>query len=134
MSIRRRLAIGAALAVALAVAAASLASYVAVRAQLRGDVDDSLRQQVERVQREGARALPPPGICTVWPSSTLAMSSTFSPSTTTMPRDTSTVWVPAVAVNVQNRRVSQVMGYPRGLWATTKVVLPLRHSTKSTRP
>lgn len=62
MSIRRRLAIGAALAVALAVAAASLASYVAVRAQLRGDVDDSLRQQVERVQREGARALPPPGI------------------------------------------------------------------------
>lgn len=62
MSIRRRLAIGAALAVALAVAAASLASYVAVRAQLRGDVDDSLIQQAERVQREGATALPPPGI------------------------------------------------------------------------
>lgn len=62
MSIRRRLAIGAAVAVALAVAAASLASYVAVRAQLRGNVDDSLVQQAERVQREGARALPPPGI------------------------------------------------------------------------
>ena len=62
MSIRRRLAIAAALAVALAVAAASLASYVAVRAQLRGDVDDSLRQQLERVLREGAAALPPPGI------------------------------------------------------------------------
>mgnify|MGYP003334971788 CR=1 FL=1 len=48
-------------AVAVAVAAASLASYLAVRARLLGDVDDSLRQQVERVAREGPRALPPPG-------------------------------------------------------------------------
>ena len=61
MTIRRRLALAAAIAVAVAVAAASLASYIAVRAQLQGDVDDSLRQQVERVLREGQRALPPPG-------------------------------------------------------------------------
>ena len=62
MTIRRRLAIAAAITVAVAVAAASLASYLAVRARLLGDVDDSLRQQVERVMREGERALPPPGI------------------------------------------------------------------------
>jgi two-component system sensor histidine kinase MprB len=61
MTIRRRLALAAAIAVAVAVAVASLASYVAVRARLLGDVDDSLRQQVERVVRDGARALPPPG-------------------------------------------------------------------------
>jgi len=61
VSIRRRLALAAAIAVAVAVAAASLASYLAVRARLQGDVDASLRQQVERVLREGPRALPPPG-------------------------------------------------------------------------
>lgn len=62
MSIRRRLAVAAAIAVALAVAAASLASYLAVSARLMGEVDDSLRQQAERVLRDGPRALPPPGV------------------------------------------------------------------------
>lgn len=62
MTIRRRLAIAAAVTVAVAVAAASLASYLAVRARLLGEVDDSLRQQVQRVLREGPRALPPPGV------------------------------------------------------------------------
>jgi len=55
------MAIAAAVAVAVAVAVASLASYVAVRARLLGNVDASLRQQVERVLSAGARALPPPG-------------------------------------------------------------------------
>lgn len=62
MTIRRRLAIATAITVALAVAAASLASYLAVRARLLGEVDDSLRQRVERITREGPRGLPPPGI------------------------------------------------------------------------
>lgn len=61
MSIRRRLALGAGLAVAITVAAASLIAYFAVRAQLQGNVDDGLREQAVRVVREGARALPPPG-------------------------------------------------------------------------
>lgn len=61
MTIRRRLALAAAVAVAVAVVVASLASYLAVRARLLSDVDDSLRQQVERVLREGERALPSPG-------------------------------------------------------------------------
>lgn len=55
------MAIGAAVAVALAIVLASLASYLAVRARLLGTVDDSLRQQVERVLRQGPRALPMPG-------------------------------------------------------------------------
>ena len=62
MTIRRRLAIAAAVTVAVAVAAASLASYLAVRARLLGEVDDSLRRQVERVMHDGPRALPGPGI------------------------------------------------------------------------
>ena len=62
MTIRRRIAIATAITVAVAVAAASLASYLAVRARLQGDVDASLRQQVERVLRVGPRGLPPPGI------------------------------------------------------------------------
>ena len=61
MSIRHRLALGAGLAVAIAVAAASLIAYFAVRAQLQGNVDDSLREQAVRVVREGPSALPPPG-------------------------------------------------------------------------
>lgn len=61
MTIRRRLALAAGIAVAVAVVVASLASYLAVRARLLGEVDDSLRQQVERVLREGERALPAPG-------------------------------------------------------------------------
>ncbi len=61
MSIRRRLAVGAGLAVAIAVAAASLIAYFAVRTQLRDTVDDSLREQAVRVVREGSSALPPPG-------------------------------------------------------------------------
>lgn len=46
MTLRQRLAIAAGLAVAVAVALASLVAYVTVRASLRGDIDDSLRQTV----------------------------------------------------------------------------------------
>lgn len=61
MSLRKRLALGAGVAVAIAVAAASLIAYFSVRAQLRGNVDDSLRAQAALVINKGARALPPPG-------------------------------------------------------------------------
>ena len=61
MTIRRRLALAAAIAVAVAVAAASLASYLAVRTRLQGDVDDSLRQQVQRVLDGGPAGRLPPG-------------------------------------------------------------------------
>jgi two-component system, OmpR family, sensor histidine kinase MprB len=49
MSYRRRLMLLAALAVTLAVALASVVTYVSVRAQLRGSVDDGLRALSERV-------------------------------------------------------------------------------------
>ncbi|MDQ3936907.1 MAG: two-component sensor histidine kinase, partial [Actinomycetota bacterium] len=51
MTVRRRLALTAAVAVAVAVALASVASYVAVRSKLRGEVDSSLRERAEAVQR-----------------------------------------------------------------------------------
>ncbi|HEX8648180.1 MAG TPA: HAMP domain-containing sensor histidine kinase [Thermoleophilaceae bacterium] len=50
MTIGRRLSLTAAVAVAVAVALASVASYVAVRSKLRGEVDDSLRERAAAVQ------------------------------------------------------------------------------------
>jgi two-component system sensor histidine kinase MprB len=52
MSYRRRLMLLAALAVSLAVALASVATYVSVRAQLRGAVDDQLRSLSASVRTE----------------------------------------------------------------------------------
>jgi two-component system sensor histidine kinase MprB len=62
VTIRRRLSLTAAVAVAVAVALASVASYVAVREKLRGEVDDSLRERAAAVQ-DFARRDPggPPG-------------------------------------------------------------------------
>jgi two-component system sensor histidine kinase MprB len=50
MSFRRRLTLAGAGAVAVAVALASLATFLVVRAELRGQVDDSLRATAERVE------------------------------------------------------------------------------------
>ena len=50
MTIRRRLAIAAACAVAIAIAIASFAAYIAVRSQLRGEVDSALRERAEGIQ------------------------------------------------------------------------------------
>ena len=50
MTIRRRLSLTAAVAVAVAVALASVASYVAVRSKLRGEVDSSLRDRAQAVR------------------------------------------------------------------------------------
>jgi two-component system sensor histidine kinase MprB len=50
VTIGRRLSLTAAVAVAVAVALASVASYVAVRSKLRGEVDDSLRERAAAVQ------------------------------------------------------------------------------------
>jgi two-component system sensor histidine kinase MprB len=50
MTIRRRLAIAAAVAVAIAVLAASFAAYLAVRSQLRGEVDSALRERADGIQ------------------------------------------------------------------------------------
>jgi len=51
VTVRRRLSLSAAVAVAVAVALASIASYVAVREKLRDEVDSSLRERGEVVQR-----------------------------------------------------------------------------------
>lgn len=51
MTLRARIAGAAALAVALVVVFASVAIYLGVRAELRGEVDDSLRDRAERVAR-----------------------------------------------------------------------------------
>ena len=63
MPIRRRLAVAAAVAVAIAIATASLAAYLAVRSQLRGEVDSALRERAEGVQliveTEGPLQAPP---------------------------------------------------------------------------
>ncbi len=50
MTIRRRLAVAASVAVAIAIAIASLAAYLAVRSQLRGEVDSALRERAEGIQ------------------------------------------------------------------------------------
>ena len=51
MSLRARIAATAALAVALVVVIAAVAIYLGVRSQLRGEVDDSLRERAELVGR-----------------------------------------------------------------------------------
>jgi two-component system sensor histidine kinase MprB len=51
MTIRRRLALAAAVAVAIAVALASVSAYLAVRSQLLGEVDASLRQRAQEIQQ-----------------------------------------------------------------------------------
>ena len=61
MSLRTRIAAAAGLAVALAVAVAALAVYLGVRAQLRGEVDESLRSQVGAVQGRFGVEEPPGG-------------------------------------------------------------------------
>ena len=62
MPIRRRLAIAAAVAVAIAIATASLAAYLAVRSQLRDEVDSALRERAEGIQliAKAAGSLRPP--------------------------------------------------------------------------
>ena len=51
MSFRARITVAAALAVAIAVAAASVVAYVAVRSELRGEVDQALLQIHEELTR-----------------------------------------------------------------------------------
>jgi two-component system, OmpR family, sensor histidine kinase MprB len=69
VTLRARIAAAAGLAVALAVVAVALAVYVGVRGQLRGEVDESLRDRSEAVLRfRGAEGFPgggqdgPPGL------------------------------------------------------------------------
>jgi two-component system, OmpR family, sensor histidine kinase MprB len=57
VTVRRRLTLLAAVSVAVAIAAAAVASYVAVRAELRGQIDDSLRAGTSRF----VAAVPPSG-------------------------------------------------------------------------
>ena len=51
MSFRARITIAAAVAVAVAVAVASVVAYLAVRSQLRGQVDDALAARTQVVSR-----------------------------------------------------------------------------------
>lgn len=66
MSFRRRLTLAAAGAVAVAVVLASTAAWFVVRGQLRGEVDDQLRQRAEAIKHFGVRIVggvieaPPP--------------------------------------------------------------------------
>ncbi len=57
MPLRRRLALVAAAAVAIAIVIASIVSYMFVRGQLRGQVDDALRAQAVRVEHGDLGAL-----------------------------------------------------------------------------
>jgi two-component system sensor histidine kinase MprB len=57
---RRRLALAAAAAVAVAVLLASVAAYVLVRGQLRGEIDNSLRERAEGIT-DVSRLAPRPG-------------------------------------------------------------------------
>jgi two-component system, OmpR family, sensor histidine kinase MprB len=61
MSLRRRIAATAGLAVALVVVAVAIAVYVAVRSQLRGEVDDALRQRGHPVAELAQGRGPGPG-------------------------------------------------------------------------
>jgi two-component system sensor histidine kinase MprB len=64
VSLRTRIAAAAGLAVALAVMAAAVAVYLGVRSQLRGEVDDSLRDRVDAIFAGGGpdgRPGPPDG-------------------------------------------------------------------------
>jgi len=55
--LRRRLAIAAAAAVGVAIVLVAIVSYMVVRAQLRGQVDDALTAQAANAQRAGFRAI-----------------------------------------------------------------------------
>jgi two-component system, OmpR family, sensor histidine kinase MprB len=57
MPLRRRLSIIAAASVGIAILAAAVICYVVVRSQLRGQIDDSLKAQMQSVQRVGGSAL-----------------------------------------------------------------------------
>jgi two-component system, OmpR family, sensor histidine kinase MprB len=61
VTLRARIAAAAGLAVALAVIAAAVAVYLGVRGQLRGEVDESLRERAETVARLFDRGPPGPG-------------------------------------------------------------------------
>jgi two-component system, OmpR family, sensor histidine kinase MprB len=61
VTLRARIAAAAGLAVALAVIVAAVAVYLGVRGQLRGEVDESLRDRAEAVARFGDRPGPGPG-------------------------------------------------------------------------
>jgi two-component system, OmpR family, sensor histidine kinase MprB len=61
MSLRRRIAATAGLAVAVVVLAVAVGVYVAVRSQLRGEVDDALRQRARPVAQLAPRAPSAPG-------------------------------------------------------------------------
>ena len=61
MTLRTRLAVGAAVAVAVTVIAASLSAFLVTRARLLGDVDQSLQQQVEKVIHDGRTGRIPRG-------------------------------------------------------------------------
>jgi two-component system sensor histidine kinase MprB len=56
MSFRVRLTVATAIAVAVAVAAASVVVYLVVRAELRGEVDDALRERAAFVMQESRRS------------------------------------------------------------------------------
>ena len=58
VSLRTRIAAAAALAVALVVVIAAVAIYLGVRAELRGEVDDSLRDRSAEFARVAGGALP----------------------------------------------------------------------------
>jgi two-component system, OmpR family, sensor histidine kinase MprB len=61
VTLRARIAAAAGLAVALAVIAAAAAVYLGVRGQLRGEVDESLRERTEAVGRLGGPGAGAPG-------------------------------------------------------------------------
>src|SRR5437763_2081844 len=62
MALRRRVGLAAAAAVAIAVVLVALISYWAVRGQLRGQVDDSLRAQASAIAHRAGLNQPFPGI------------------------------------------------------------------------
>jgi two-component system, OmpR family, sensor histidine kinase MprB len=64
LTLRRRLALLSGLAVALTVLLASVLVYALVRDRLRGDIDQDLRQQAERVSERFAAGPPAPGVGT----------------------------------------------------------------------
>lgn len=61
MSLRRRIALTAGIAVAVAICAAAAVSYLAVRGELRGQVDDSLRRMADIAEAREAAVPPPAG-------------------------------------------------------------------------
>ena len=61
MSLRTRIAAAAGLAVALVVVIAAVAIYLGVRAELRGEVDNSLRDRANTLTMRGRDRVPGPG-------------------------------------------------------------------------